>query len=142
MWLILNLLFITCQQIYSMGDLHFLEGTWKVEGKEQYEIWEIDDNGLSGCMYIITPSGKEKQEILTIKTIENQIVYEATVPDQNEGKTIRFTLNREIKNYFSFENSEHDFPKKIQYEYLNENKLVVRVMGDENNDFVLTYIRQ
>ncbi len=114
MWLILNLLFITCQQIYSMGDLHFLEGTWKVEGKEQYEIWEINDNVLSGYMQIISSGVKKKQEILTIKTIENQIVYEATVPDQNEGKTVRFTLNREIKNYFSFENPEHDFPKKIQ----------------------------
>ncbi len=142
MWLILNLLFITCQQIYSMGDLHFLEGTWKVEGKEQYEIWEINDNGLSGYMQIISSGVKKKQEILTIKTIENQIVYEATVPDQNEGKTVRFTLNREIKNYFSFENPEHDFPKKIQYEYINENKIAVRVIGDENNDFVLTYTRQ
>ena len=31
------------------------------------------------------------------KKIENNIIFEATVPDQNEGRTIQFTLNNEIE---------------------------------------------
>ena len=31
------------------------------------------------------------------KKIENNIIFEATVPDKNEGRTIQFTLNNEIE---------------------------------------------
>ena len=142
MWLLLIIFFISGQRADAIEDLHFLEGTWKVEGSEQYESWEINETGLSGYMYIITTTGKEKQETLAIKTMDNQIVYEATVPDQNEGRTIRFTLNKAIKNCFSFENPKHDFPKKIQYEKKSEKEILVRVINDMNKGFTFKMIKQ
>lgn len=111
-------------------------GTWKMEGKEQYEVWESSqNNGLIGYSYKLNDNQKTITETLTVKIIENNIIYEATVPNQNEGKTIPFTLNNEIKEYLSFENITHDFPKKIQYKRLNDDVIEVTVIGDQGKGF-------
>jgi hypothetical protein len=111
-------------------------GTWKMENKEQYEVWEKSNNNeLSGYSYRIKNDQKSITETLSIKLIGDQIVYEATVPDQNEGKTVGFTLNDEMQTYLSFENLQHDFPKKIQYKKISDNEIEVTVLGDEEKGF-------
>jgi len=79
---------------------------------------------------------------LSIKKIGNRIIYEATVPNQNDGETIQFTLNTEIKLYFSFENDKHDFPKKIQYKKISDNEIEVAVLGDNGKGFSYTQFKQ
>ena len=123
--------------------LDFMVGTWKMEGKDQYEVWETaKNNEFIGYSYKINNNRKTISETMAIKKIDDQIIYEATVPDQNEGKTIRFTLNNELKTYLSFENLEHDFPKKIQYERINDHKIKVRVLGDKGKGFSYTQLKQ
>ncbi len=118
-------------------------GTWKMEGKEQYEVWETNKNKeLIGYSYKIENNQKTITETLSIKIIDNQFIYEATVPDQNEGKTIQFTLNNKIQTYLSFENIEHDFPKKIQYKRINDNEIEITVLGDKGQGFSYTQIKQ
>jgi len=118
-------------------------GTWKIEGEDQYEVWETNKNKeLIGYSYKFENNEKSLTETLSIKEIDNQTFYEATVPDQNDGKTIRFTLNNDIKAYLSFENLEHDFPKKIQYRRINDNEIEVTVSGDEGKGFSYTQLRQ
>ncbi len=121
----------------------FMIGTWKIEGEDQYEVWETNKNKeLIGYSYKFENNEKSLTETLSIKEIDNQTFYEATVPDQNDGKTIRFTLNNDIKAYLSFENLEHDFPKKIQYRRINDNEIEVTVSGDEGKGFSYTQLRQ
>jgi hypothetical protein len=118
-------------------------GTWKMDGKEQYEVWETTKNKeLRGYSYKINDNQKTITETLSIKKIENNIIYEATVPDQNEGRTIQFTLNNEILEYLSFENINHDFPKKIQYKRINDDEIEVTVLGDEGKGFSYTQLKQ
>lgn len=118
-------------------------GSWKMEGKEVYEVWESGKNNeLIGYSYKINDDQKIILETLSIKVIDNNFIYEATVTDQNEGKTIPFTLNIEIKEYLSFENMDHDFPKKIQYKRMNENEIVVTVLGDEGKGFSYKQLKQ
>jgi len=135
-------LLITCSE-NKTSRLDFMIGTWKMEGKEQYEVWEANKNNeFMGYSYNLNNKQKTITETLSIKMIGNQIIYEATVPDQNEGKTIQFTLNNEIKTYLSFENIEHDFPKKIQYKRINDNEIEVTVLGDKGKGFSFTQIKQ
>ena len=123
--------------------LDFMIGTWQMEGKEQYEVWEkTKTQVLTGYSYKINNNEKIVTETLSIKEIDNQIFYEATVPDQNDGRTISFALNKEIKTYLSFENAEHDFPKKIQYEQINDNEIKVTVLGDSGKGFSYHQIKQ
>jgi hypothetical protein len=118
-------------------------GTWKMEGEDQYEVWEsTKSNELIGYSYKFYNNEKSITETLSIRKIDNQTFYEATVPDQNDGKTIRFTLNNEIKSYLSFENIEHDFPKKIQYKRINDNEIEVTVLGDQGRGFSYTQVKQ
>lgn len=107
-----------------------------MEGKEQYENWELSNKKeLIGYSYKLKDSQKIITETLSIKILEHIVIFEATVPDQNEGKTIPFTLNNEITDYLSFENIDHDFPKKIQYKSINENEIEVTVLGDKDEGF-------
>ena len=116
------LVFIFSCSVNKMEKFDFLIGTWKIENQAQFESW--------------TRAG------LAIKRIGDQIVYEATVPDQNQGQTIQFVLNPEIDSSFSFENSNHDFPKSIQYRKISENELIIKVSGDDNNGFNYRMIKQ
>ncbi|MFN3754013.1 DUF6265 family protein [Flavobacterium sp.] len=116
--------------------LSFLQGTWKMETKENYESWEVvNDQELKGSSYTIRGEKKMTTENLAIKTLGDKTIYTATVLDQNEGKPIDFVLNTTVKNKFSFENLSHDFPKKIQYTKLDDKTLFVQVLGDNDQGF-------
>jgi len=91
---------------------------------------------------MINGNQKKISETLLIKIIGNQIVYEATVPNQNDGKAVQFILNNEIKSYLSFENLDHDFPKKIQYKKITEDEIIVSVLGENGKGFTYTQLKQ
>jgi len=140
--LLLTIVLFSCTSD-PLSEVDFLIGTWKIEGKEQYEVWEKNKkNELTGSSYKLNGNQKTVTETLTIKTDGNRIIFEATVPDQNEGKTVPFTLNKAIKSCLSFENMEHDFPKKIQYEKIAEDEIEVTVTGDEGRGFSYSQFKQ
>lgn len=127
----------------SIKDLEFLVGTWKVEGKETYEVWEkTDGNALKGSSYKIKEGKKIITETLSIKNADGKMVYEATVVNQNEGKAIPFTLSSNIVKGYSFENPNHDFPTKIIYQKTSDTELVVQVLGGDEKGFTLKFIKQ
>lgn len=138
---ILFLLLISAEA--QAQNMDFLIGTWKVEDRELYEVW--DKNGkddFNGYSYRLENGEKIITETLSIKRINNKMIYAATVPDQNEGNTIRFQLNGDLESYLSFENAEHDFPKKIHYKKINENEIEVTVLGDEGKGFSMKLQKQ
>jgi hypothetical protein len=123
--------------------LDFLIGTWKIEGKEQYEFWEKNKkNELVGNSYKLVNNEKNISETLRIKIVENDLIYGATVPNQNDGQTIEFILNTNNNEYLSFENINHDFPKKIQYKRIGIDSLKVRVLGKNDEGFDYIQIKQ
>jgi hypothetical protein len=122
--------------------LDFLVGTWKNSEKGLYEVWEMDENNtLKGYSYTLKNNEKVISEFLRIYKLENNTVYEAKVINQNEGEAISFTLNEKIKSTLSFENNNHDFPKKIQYKRIDNNKIEVKVLGDNEQGYSYFYVR-
>ena len=133
---------LTCKVQHKTA-VDFLAGTWKVKNKEQFEVWEKKSPDiLQGYAYKWRDNKKIITETLSIKKLDNQLVYEATVPDQNEGKTIPFKLNREVKDCLSFENLLHDFPKKIQYKKISDKEILVRVLGENDPGFSYTIFKE
>lgn len=129
-------LFCICCSSNDLSRFYFLEGTWKVEGKEKYEVWERSNNDeLTGFAYKLVDGRKNIIETLRITMENGSIVYQATVPDQNKGASISFVLNESDNSCFSFENKTHDFPKKIQYNKVRDTELEIRVLGDQNQGF-------
>ena len=136
-------LFDSCNPKFTINQLNFMEGTWKIENKSTYENWQKDNgNQLIGYSYQLQNGSKKITETLSIKKINNLFIYQATVSNQNEGKTISFNLNTSIKDRFSFENLSHDFPKKIQYQKVNESILLVRVLGKNDKGFSYKMVKQ
>ena len=114
----------------------FLEGTWKLEGREQYEKWERDDSGsFSGSGYRVVEGEVRITEVLVIRESDGQVIYEATVKGQNDGKAVAFVLNVNEKAKLSFENEGHDFPKKIQYVKVSDTEVLVSVKGENERGF-------
>ncbi|GAB5554462.1 MAG: hypothetical protein Sapg2KO_40530 [Saprospiraceae bacterium] len=73
----------------TIAELDFLVGTWKRENVEQFEVWERKSaHQLIGYSYRIKEGQKSITETLVIKKVGDQFVFEATVPDQNEGRTV------------------------------------------------------
>lgn len=129
------LLFLACSRDQSLK-VEFLQGTWKVEGTEQYEVWKLTDgNNLAGYSYKLEDGQERVTETLSISRTNGNLVYSATVPNQNEGRTIAFGLNPNIDDYLSFENPVHDFPKKIQYKIISDDIIDVIVLGGNEEGF-------
>lgn len=120
----------------TIQEFEFLTGTWQVENKNSYETWsKLEDTQVTGYAYKLVASKKNISEHVAIRELAGDIIYEATVPTQNQGKTIQFKLNLQEDSTYSFENKNHDFPKKIQYQKLSESLLKVTVLGDNDEGF-------
>ena len=120
----------------TLDEVRFLDGTWKTENKETYEVWKKNTDGtMEGYSYKMKANEKVISEHLSIKMINDKLTYQARVPNQNNGETIPFVLNTAVKDQLSFENLSHDFPKKIQYKPLDANTILVSVLGDGDKGF-------
>lgn len=112
------------------------EGTWKVEGKNQYETWtKNSDDEIVGFSYSLEQNKKNIWEELSIKRIGEEWFYEARVKAQNEGQSISFKFDKENTKAYAFENPEHDFPKQIIYKLVSPETMEVFVLGDTLNSF-------
>lgn len=112
----------------------FLVGTWKIEDKNEYEHWDyINGNTLKGFAYRLDSGAMVVTEYLDLYSKDKNIIYTATVPNQNNGKGVNFVLHQTDSTY-SFENLHHDFPKKIVYKRISATKIMVTVWG-ENREF-------
>lgn len=110
-----------------------LEGTWQLENANTFEIWKSQDSVLIGKVIKIENRDTLLLENLRILEIRNKIFYEAAVISQNNGLPIQFRLIQSNNNEFVFINKKHDFPKKIIYNFQNENLLAATVSGNDKS---------
>lgn len=120
----------------------FLEGTWKMDNREIYERWDkLNDNSLKGFSYTFQGTVMTVSEYLDIALSDNRIVYTASVLNQNQGEAIGFTLTKS-DSIFAFENPNHDFPKKIEYQVLSDTELMVKVTDGGQEGFSYLLVKQ
>ena len=139
---IILLLCLSCGAQNNLKEVYFLEGIWQIEGKQNFEKWKIGKHQLEGYSYSLAKGEEQVSETLLIKVEEESIIYIAQVPNQNKGRAIPFNLNRNVHDMLSFENLQHDFPKKIQYKQLSTTKLKVWVLGDDDKGFSYHLLKQ
>ena len=138
-----TILLFTYSSKDNLDQVQFLEGIWKTENKETYEVWKKNTDGtMDGYSYKIKSGEKMVSEYLTIKMIDGNLTYQARVPNQNNGQTIPFVLNKTVKDQLSFENLNHDFPKKIQYKLIDAQTILVSVLGGGDKGFKFKIIKQ
>jgi hypothetical protein len=120
----------------------FLDGTWKIENSEIYEMWElISDRTMTGQSFRVREGEQVITEYLEIKQINEQIIYTATVLNQNDGAGIEFVLSQPDSQTWIFENPDHDFPKKILYQKRSSDVVYVEVSDGGDRGFAYTMHR-
>jgi len=113
----------------------FLQGTWKMEGKEIYEHWDKpSDRRLKGFSYALKGGQLTVSEYLDIVQRDDRTIYTATVLNQNQGQSVDFLLTASDSTY-TFENLNHDFPQKITYKKMADSAIFVRVFGKNREGF-------
>ncbi len=124
--------------------IEYLPGTWRINDKEQYEVWSRDEDGhsLSGRGYTLTNETEVVSEYLSISFRENQWCYEAQVSGQNDGKPVPFYWKPSGKDTYVFENPSHDFPQRLTYEIKSANTMIVHVTDMEGKGFSLSMERE
>lgn len=113
----------------------FLRGTWKVENEETYEHWDsLNDQRLKGYSYEIKDGQMKVSEYLDITVKNKEVLYTASVVNQNKGKDVSFKLTK-ADSVFTFENPAHDFPKKVVYKRITDTKIYVEVSDGKDKKF-------
>lgn len=136
------ILFVAEWASAQMSFPYFLSGTWKVENSEVYEHWDkIDKNTLKGFSYKITDGQMFISEYLEIRKDGKKTIYSATVINQNSGKAVDFKLTQ-TDSTFTFENPNHDFPKKIVYHKCNDNEIYVQISDGKQKEFAYKMLKQ
>ena len=131
------------QSCASITALNIIVGEWMqqdVKGTTK-ETWKkISDKTFEGKGQVFDGAGKiQSVETLRLVEMSGEIFYIAKV-DDNEFPTA-FKLTECSTSRFVFENSKHDFPKKLTYDFRDQDNLLVSVMGDANNGFKVSFTR-
>jgi uncharacterized protein YciI len=124
------------------GFPNFLAGTWKVENKEMYEHWDsLNDQRLKGFSYAIKDGQMKVSEYLDIQRKNKEVTYTASVVNQNKGMDVAFKLMK-ADSVYSFENPQHDFPKKVVYKKISDNEIRVNVSDGKQKGVAYTMHKQ
>lgn len=116
----------------------YLEGEWHAINGNVVEVWEqVSADRMSGFSYKETRDNV--LETLEIVREDGEISYKATVPTQNDGKTIPFKLVSKKGKQRVFENPQHDFPQRLIYELIAVDTLHVMVLGANEKGFEVYY---
>ncbi len=127
-----SLLFQSCSEMEAWP-----VGTWTGttgEGISFTEHWEVEGDGFIGWGKF---EAEEKGENLALIKSNGSWLYQATVPNQNAGKTILFELKEAHQNQWTFINKSHDFPEFIRYERFHADSLKIEIGKDEQVAMVM-----
>jgi uncharacterized protein YciI len=115
----------------------FLQGTWQIEGQDVFEHWDlIADNKFKGFSYSSNSTGISVIEHLVIEKDNSGISLTATVNSNGSWDNVNFKLV-ESSTQYRFENLEHDFPRQIIYNLVDDNK--INIMLTDGKEKVIAY---
>ena len=117
----------------NLNKLNWILGKWKVSSSKhlQFEEWnKVSNTKFKGASYKTIGSDTTILETLELVVIENNIFYIPTVFDQNNALPVKFKLLKLESKYVSFENKDHDFPKKIEYILESRKKIKASVSNE------------
>lgn len=99
-----------------------LTGKWmsekKASGAVMGEVWEKrNDNSMAGKSFMIKNGDTAILETVDLVKEGNDIFYIPVAYGQNDDKPVRFKLTSATESVYIFENPQHDFPKRIVYDF-------------------------
>jgi len=122
-----------------LEEFSWLNGSWKVGPYPVYETWKWQNGQWDGKSYMINDGDTSIGEYLQLKLVNDTIFYIPTVLNQNDGKSIPFSMSNMDYKSPIFVNPNHDFPQKIHYHYIQPDSIKVVLEGtpDKKTEFYL-----
>ena len=107
-----------------------LSGAWQSDDGKNFERWTKNDNGTyQYAGFSIKGNDTSWNEQANIYRENNNWVFENTVKEQNNGKSVKFISSILNENNFQFSNPSHDFPTDISYTKVDANTLHAFIAG-------------
>jgi hypothetical protein len=128
---LLLVLSFTQPKTISVKQFQWLEGTWKQEGKDVYEQWEVvSDSLIRGGSFYKDGNDYKRGENIQFLLQDSSFHYIPIVFGQNNNQPVDFKLTSFTSNSFIAENPAHDFPQTINYTLTEANRLHVYIEGN------------
>jgi hypothetical protein len=115
-----------------------MEGNWRMLNKTDTvkECWTVkSDSLLEGKTFLLQGNDTTIFETIRLVARNEGIFFIPTVMDQNEGQAISFRFIGDSAGVFIFENVKHDYPQRVIYKPLAENKMYAAVEGVDSGEF-------
>src|SRR5690349_11682056 len=115
---------------HSFEQLFALEGNWVMKNGNRVigEEWlKVSNDRMDNRGYFVRNSDTIITERVTLTNTPEGIFYTSTVTDQNNSKPVSFRLTMSEGRRFVFENALHDFPKRIIYEFKDDDHLFAQI---------------
>jgi hypothetical protein len=110
----------------NFTELHIFEGSWQMKTAKSTigEIWtKTNDHVLTSKAYYINGTDSIVYENVVLSKVGNDIFYTVTAANENNAQPVAFKLTSALNKKFVFENPTHDFPKRIVYEFINQDSI-------------------
>jgi 2-iminobutanoate/2-iminopropanoate deaminase len=122
-------------------------GTWSLinkKGELMGETWiKKDGSSIAGKSYMVKSADTTMLETVDLVKEGGDIFYIPVAYGQNDDKPVRFKLTSCTGSVYTFENPEHDFPKRIVYDFISNDELYAYIDdGTENKRQHYNYKRQ
>lgn len=125
--------FTVKNELFNVKPFGWLEGSWSMKTKRGTitEIWKANhDSSMLGNSKIVSLTGEERGlENLELAFTNGNYYYISRVNGQNDGEAVKFKITSYTKKGFVAENPEHDFPKRITYNLINEDSIHAFIDG-------------
>ena len=139
MKLLLSIILVTLGvQQRDLKQFSWLEGEWErtglVSNRRNIETWLWETDKWVGTSITIRDGIEVAREEMRIETRNGKLYYAALVSENKEW--VYFEITQTTSTSFACENPEHDFPKKIAYQFDGGKQLHATISaGDKSIDF-------
>lgn len=120
----------------KLDKLDWLVAKWEMlsdEGKFTEEWKQINDTLLEGKGIMISEKGDTVfKEFIQLVERNDSVFYIASVPSQNDGAAVYFSMQSIDSVTSVFENKLHDFPQRIVYNRLSAATMIATIEGLQN----------
>jgi hypothetical protein len=117
----------------SMEPFNWLLGDWQMERKTGAltESWkQVDDSSYEGKSYMKSKAGENKiLEEMQLIYRQKKYHFISVVPGQNKELPVSFLIKTISYGQFLAENPDHDFPKRISYQFMKPDSLHAWIDG-------------
>lgn len=131
----------------QLTSLAWLEGYWRADAGPRivFERWQRVAGGLEGAGAMADAPDGQPQTYEQMRLTLNGDQLQFIVTGAGNEEPVAFTLTHAGDSRWRFENPEHDFPRRIDYIKISDQRFRAEVSdgsGPEGNGFTLDFHRQ